>query len=336
MNGVFANFVMNILERFFGMDAMYAYLFYNNVFRGNKTIFLIIGFVFILLIGFYVALSKLTMYFNQTVEGVDKLLDEGQRNIKLSPELDFMEDKLNTVNKTLRERKEQALESEQRKNDLVVYLAHDIKTPLTSVIGYLSLINEAYDMPLEQRRKYTEIALNKSLKLEDLINEFFDITRFNLQNIELKKENVNLSFLLAQLSDEFYPSFTEKGITCNIEKSEDIYINCDADKIARVFDNILKNAISYSYPDTEFKIKEKLYENYVEISFQNIGKKIPEHQLDTIFEKFYRLDSARSTNTGNTGLGLAIAKEIIELHDGNIFASSNDGFTIFTIQLPYS
>ncbi|WP_420372065.1 sensor histidine kinase [Metaclostridioides mangenotii] len=335
-NGVFSNFVRSILENVFLMDSNGSYYFYNDIIRGNKSILLVITFIIILLIGFYFALSKLTTYFNQTIEGVDKLLDENHETIKLSPELEFMENKLNTVKKTLRDRKEQAQESEQRKNDLVVYLAHDIKTPLTSVIGYLTLLNEAYDMPVEQRKKYTDIALDKSLKLEDLINEFFEITRFNLQNIELKKEEVNLSLMLKQLSDEFYPSFSAKSITCNVFSDEDIYITCDANKLARVFNNILKNALTYSYDNSEIKIIEKNFGNYVEITFQNKGKKIPDHQLNTIFEKFYRLDSARSTNTGGSGLGLAIAKEIVELHGGKILANSNNDFTNFIIKLPKS
>lgn len=336
LNGVFANFVMSFLQSFIGMNSHQSYYFYNDVIRGNKTFIIVVSFIIILLIAFYFALSKLTTYFNQTIEGVDKLLDENHETIKLSPELEFMENKLNTVKKILRDRKEQAQESEQRKNDLVVYLAHDIKTPLTSVIGYLTLLNEAYDMPVEQRKKYTDIALDKSLKLEDLINEFFEITRFNLQNIELKKEEVNLSLMLKQLSDEFYPSFSAKSITCNVFSDEDIYITCDANKLARVFNNILKNALTYSYDNSEIKIIEKNFGNYVEITFQNKGKKIPDHQLNTIFEKFYRLDSARSTNTGGSGLGLAIAKEIVELHGGKILANSNNDFTNFIIKLPKS
>lgn len=336
MNGVFANFIMSVLENIFGMDSINSYYFYTDVIRDNKSFLLVSTFIIILLIGFYFALSKLTTYFNQTIEGVDKLLDESHESIKLSPELEFMENKLNAVKKTLRERNEQAQESEQRKNDLVVYLAHDIKTPLTSVIGYLTLLSEAYDMPLEQRRKYTDIALNKSFKLEDLINEFFEITRFNLQNIDLEKEEVNLSFMIKQLSDEFYPTFESKGISCTVLSEGDIYLKCDADKLARVFNNILKNALSYSYSNSEIKITEKNFGDHIDITFQNKGKKIPEHQLNTIFEKFYRLDSARSTNTGGSGLGLAIAKEIVELHGGKIFANSNDEFTSFTIQLPIS
>lgn len=142
--------------------------------------------------------------------------------------------------------------------------------------------------------------------------------------------------MIKQLSDEFYPTFESKGISCTVLSEGDIYLKCDADKLARVFNNILKNALSYSYSNSEIKITEKNFGDHIDITFQNKGKKIPEHQLNTIFEKFYRLDSARSTNTGGSGLGLAIAKEIVELHGGKIFANSNDEFTSFTIQLPIS
>lgn len=231
--------------------------------------------------------------------------------------------------------KEQILKEESaRKNDLIAYLAHDLKTPLTSVIGYLSLLEEAPDMPAEQKAKYLHISLEKALRLEKLINEFFEITRYNLQNIYLEKESIDLSYMLIQMADEFYPVLKSHGNSIEISVEEDLTVVADSLKLARVFNNILKNAIAYSYPDTAIHITAGSTEDEVWIAFQNRGKTIPEQKLHTIFEKFFRLDDARATNTGGAGLGLAIAKEIVNLHGGKIEAESRNEKTSFTVRLP--
>ena len=221
-----------------------------------------------------------------------------------------------------------------RKNELVAYLAHDLKTPLTSVIGYISLLKEAPDMPVEQRAKYTNIALEKAFRLESLINEFFDITRYNLQEIVLEEETFDLGFLLMQMADEFYPVLEQHGKSISIHADEDLPIAADSAKLARVFNNILKNAVAYSYDNTEIEIYAEKRENTIHVSISNFGKTIPKQKLDMIFEKFYRLDDARSTNTGGAGLGLAIAKEIVVDHGGTISVTSEKQITTFTVELP--
>lgn len=221
-----------------------------------------------------------------------------------------------------------------RKNELVAYLAHDLKTPLTSVIGYISLLKEAPDMPVDQRAKYTGIALEKALRLESLINEFFDITRYNLQQIVLEEETFDLGFLLMQMADEFYPVLEQHGKSISIHADEDLPVAADSAKLARVFNNILKNAVAYSYDNTEIEIYAEKRENTIHVSISNFGKTIPKQKLDMIFEKFYRLDDARSTNTGGAGLGLAIAKEIVVAHGGTISVTSEKQITTFTVELP--
>lgn len=235
------------------------------------------------------------------------------------------------------QRHEQTLREEAaRKNDLITYLAHDLKTPLTSVVGYLSLLEEAPDMPPEQRAKYVHITLDKALRLERLINEFFEITRYNLQQIVLEKETVDLHFMLMQMTDEFYPILQANGNTIKLECAEEdgLKVYADAEKLARVFNNILKNAVAYSYPDTEIEVRCGKREDRIQIVFQNCGKTIPRQKLDSIFEKFFRLDDARATNSGGAGLGLAIAREIIALHGGRITAESEKEVTAFTVELP--
>ena len=231
--------------------------------------------------------------------------------------------------------KEETLKREaQRKNDLITYLAHDLKTPLTSVLGYLRLLDEAPDMPTAQKAKYTHIALEKAERLEDLIEEFFEITQYNFQNIYLEKENLDLSYMLMQMTEEFYPILSAHGNEIKLETEENLHIDADPDRMARVFNNILKNAVAYSYPDTPIKVQAFQKKERVSISFENQGKNIPKEKLDMIFEKFFRLDSSRRSNTGGAGLGLAIAKEIVELHEGSISAKSENERVIFTVELP--
>ncbi len=237
--------------------------------------------------------------------------------------------------KSTMQRHEQAMRDETaRRNDLITYLAHDLKTPLTSVISYLDLLEEAFDMPEAQRKKYIHITLEKALRLEKLINEFFEITRYNLQQIVLEKESIDLSFMLMQLTDEFYPLLTSHGNTIELQAEENLTVFGDSMKLARVFNNILKNAISYSYPNTPIKVYAGKREKDIFICFINQGKTIPAEKLNAIFEKFFRMDEARSTNTGGAGLGLAIAKEIVTLHGGAINASSENEMTTFSVTLP--
>lgn len=234
-------------------------------------------------------------------------------------------------------RSKQLLQAEtERKNDMIAYLAHDLKTPLTSVVGYLSLLDEASDMPAAQRAKYIHISLEKALRLEKLINEFFEITRYNFSEIVLEKETTDLHYMLVQMSDEFYPVLKEHGNTIKLKCDENVTIYADAAKLARVFNNILKNAIAYSEAGTPILIQTKQTAHDVCISFQNRGKTIPRQKLERIFEKFFRLDDARTSNTSGAGLGLAIAKEIVTQHGGTISADSENGLTTFYVTLPRS
>jgi two-component system, OmpR family, sensor histidine kinase VanS len=324
-------FLMNILH----LRESVALLIYRLAFYNNIEFFTLIAILVFLVIIFQFSISWFTKYFDEVSAGMDKLVEESAAEIRLSPELDFMENKLNQIKNNLEKQKKAALEAERRKNDLVVYLAHDIKTPLTSVIGYLSLLDEAPDMPPEQKAKYVGITLEKAYRLEQLINEFFEITRFNLQTIVLNKEKINLLFMLQQMADEFYPMLTpaqEKQVSVNVP--DGLILWGDADKLARVFNNILKNALAYSYENSVIDISAQEEDKNIVITFTNHGDPIPQEKLETIFEKFFRLDTSRSSNTGGAGLGLAIAKEIVNAHGGNIFVQSNTEKTVFTVVLP--
>lgn len=228
----------------------------------------------------------------------------------------------------------QEKEAEQRKNDLIVYLAHDLKTPLTSVIGYLSLLQDEPEISQELRAKYTGIALNKARRLEELINQFFEITRFQLTHMELEWETIHFSRMLEQTAFEFQPILEEKHLQLQTEIAPDVKLTCDPDKLERVVDNLIRNAISYSYPNTAISLEMHTTEEYAVLTICNTGRTISPEKLDRIFEQFFRGDSSRATATGGAGLGLAIAKQITELHGGTIKADSRNEQIRFTVTLP--
>lgn len=329
----FPDLVIHFLM-FFDLSYEEANTLYGRIFMDNKDLFLACGFMILFLIFFYVAISKITHYLDDIGSEIDNILNDSDAPVTLEPELRPIAEKLNTLKMTLKRREYAAVESEQRKNDLVVFLAHDLKTPLTSTIAYLTMLDEQPDMKPEERAKYTHIALEKSIRLGELISEFFEITRFNLQDIVLEKGPVNLSIMLEQLADESYAVLADKKLTCSIHTDDGLVVFGDPDKLARVFDNLLRNAIAYSYPGTNIDIQAYCDMNTIVITFTNQGDPIPQQKLTSIFEKFYRVDNARSSQTGGAGLGLSISKEIVELHGGTIEAFSNNNCTKFTVRLP--
>lgn len=325
--------IVSFLEFTFYLDHEQALLLYHYTIRNNLEVIIFVAIIISILIFSRFMLSKFVKYFDEINAGIDILIQNEEKDIEMSEEMGFMEQKLNTLKQTLEKREQDARLAEQRKNDLVLYLAHDIKTPLTSVIGYLSLLDEAPDMPVEQKAKYVRITLDKAHRLDQLIDEFFEITRYNLQEIPLTKKQIDLYYMLVQMTDEFYPQLAAKGKQTVIHAPEDLTVFGDPDKLARVFNNIMKNAAAYSENNTIIEINAGLKGDMVSIEFKNTGS-IPKDKLTTIFEKFYRLDTARSSEKGGSGLGLAIAKEIVIAHGGRIYADSDEKYTTFTVELP--
>lgn len=273
-------------------------------------------------------------YLDAISYSLTSLVDEDAEVPSFPAELKDVEIALRDVRFTLAKNEKMAKEAEQQKNDLLVFLAHDLKTPLTSVIGYLSLLQENPDMDRELRTKYLDITVEKAYRLEQLLNEFFEITRMNVQTMVLSKTNVDLTMMLYQIADEFYPVLAEKGLTAVLDIEPGLKVMADADKLARVFDNLLRNAVAYSYENTCVCIEAARETDGIWIRVNNKGDEIPPEKLPLIFEKFYRGDSARGTKTGGAGLGLAIAKEIVELHGGSIQVSSRGHDMEFLIRLP--
>ena len=308
---------------------------YELVFERAYFIFIIFGTTLIIVLSLlYKLLNKIFSYVFAVSESADKLFDKNVEYINLPPEMVEVEKKLNHFKTEAIKNERLARENEQKKDELIVYLAHDIKTPLTSMIGYLSLLSEIKDMPQEQRNRYIDIALDKSYRLEDLINELFDVARFNSEKIVLEKEEINLNLMLEQIADDFYPTLKEMNKKINFTSDEKTILYADPDKLSRVFNNLIKNAVNYSKENTDIDISILNKENQATVKITNKGKQIPKEKLDKIFEKFYRLDSSRTSKTGGSGLGLAIAKEIVELHGGRIYAESDMKETTFSVILP--
>lgn len=308
---------------------------YELVFERAYFIFIIFGTTLIIVLSLlYKLLNKIFSYVFAVSESADKLFDKNVEYINLPPEMVEVEKKLNHFKTEAIKNERLARENEQKKDELIVYLAHDIKTPLTSMIGYLSLLSEIKDMPQEQRNRYIGIALDKSYRLEYLINELFDVARFNSEKIVLEKEEINLNLMLEQIADDFYPTLKEMNKKINFTSDEKTILYADPDKLSRVFNNLIKNAVNYSKENTDIDISILNKENQATVKITNKGKQIPKEKLDKIFEKFYRLDSSRTSKTGGSGLGLAIAKEIVELHGGRIYAESDMKETTFSVILP--
>ena len=284
----------------------------------------------------YRFLSRSCFYLDELLNASDSLWKNQEEPVTMSDDLREVSLHMNEVRLNILESQKAAASAEQRKNDLVVYLAHDLKTPLTSVIGYLTLLHDERKISPDLQEKYLGVALEKAERLEDLINEFFDITRFNLTHLSLDLNRINLTRMLEQTIYEFAPMFAEKNLDYDFQAPADLYFLCDPDKLQRVFDNLLRNAVNYSFRDSVIRIHLLLDMGILTLTVENEGATIPREKLDRIFEQFFRLDSSRGSGSGGAGLGLAIAKEIVELHGGQISAESHDNRVIFTVKLPYS
>lgn len=307
-------------------------LYYSLI--AKKDIMVVILFYLVGIITIYFTIARSVKKFVALLDAIHKAYEKNEQLEELPEEFSDVAAELNEIRYRALKNEKAAQEAEVRKNDLIVYMAHDLKTPLTSIIGYLSLVKEEKNLPKDLQEKYVNISLEKAERLEDLINEFFEITRYNVQNMTVEKSKIDFSMLLNQVVDEFYPLLLPKGLNFQIAIEEKIIINGDAKKLARVFDNLIRNAINYSNKETTIEVEAKQEANSVIIKVKDKGEKIPEYKLNQIFEKFYRLDAARTTEKGGAGLGLAIAKEIVDLHGGTIQVTSNNEITEFCVRLP--
>lgn len=322
----FNGFSIDFIQQYFGWSIAHFILL-------NKDLVLLIIILIVLLINVFLveifAIRKISKVFSS----MKILFQKDNQRIILEDSLKELEEDLNELKRENIENEKKVLYEAQYKIDMIAYLAHDIRTPLSSIIGYLCLINDN-DLNEEAKKKCLEMILEKAYRLEKLIDEFFEIAKLHQTNRKLDKENINLSYFLQQMKEEFYPLLKEKKQDIDIQIEDHISLYIDAQKMSRTFNNIIKNAMYYGDNDSKIIINLEEKGNYIYINFINKGKQIPKDKLEHIFEQFYRLDDSRSSYTGGSGLGLSIAKTIVELHHGFIKARSNENQTVFTIILP--
>jgi signal transduction histidine kinase len=255
--------------------------------------------------------------------------------VKNEDEFAFLADKLNRMADDIKEIMENERRIEYAKNELITSVAHDLRTPLTSIIGYLDLVSSK-ELPQDTQRKYISIAYNKSKRLEKLIEDLFTFTKFNFGEVKATYSEVDMVKLLNQLVDEFYPSFAEYQLDYEFTTTHSsAIIKADGDLLARAFANLISNAIKYGRDGKNILISLCKNEAGVVISIKNYGEIIQSEDLKRIFQRFYRIESSRSSETGGSGLGLAIAQSVIEMHGGTIIAKSDSDGTVFTVELLY-
>lgn len=249
-------------------------------------------------------------------------------------ELGALADNINSMSRQLKEKIEAERKSERTKNELVTNVSHDLRTPLTSIIGYLGLLNEGKYENDEQAQSFLDIAHRKALRLKALIEALFEYTKLNCGDIGLKCEEVDISELIGQLIEENAPLFEQFEVTVKptVPKWK-ILVLADGDKLVRVFDNLLTNAVKYGHEGKLVRVAVIDEGDWVAVKVVNYGESIPAEDLPHLFERFYRVEKSRSEETGGTGLGLAITKQIVDLHGGIVFAESSDEETVFTVKL---
>lgn len=288
---------------------------------------------------YYIAFTnQIIMYFREIQLGIERIKNGDLNttlNVKGSNELSELAESINEMKYALKESMENERQTEQVKNELVTNVAHDLRTPLTSVIGYLELLHRRDYKDDDTRQKYTDTAYQKAQTLQVLINELFDYTRLQKGKVKLELAMLDITMFLEQMLDEFKLRMAEENLTCITDiPRKSIMIEGDGEKLARAFSNLLTNAVKYGADGKQIKVSLIELEDQVYVSFTNYGKVIPQENLPYIFDKFYRVEQSRNAKTGGTGLGLAIAKNVVLMHNGEISAKSDERGTVFTVCLP--
>ena len=286
----------------------------------------------------FLLLQSRSMRYISRISSAMREIAEGDLNITLDVEGDDefadMAENLNNMVEELRQLMDRERESERTKNELITNVAHDLRTPLTSIIGYLELLSGPVKLNEEMQKKYLDITYKKSKRLQKLIEDLFGFTKLNYGKISMKVSKVDIVKLLSQMLEEFYPNFMEKNLAYELQSNVTAkVITADGNLLARLFDNLINNAIKYGSEGKKIIVKVDATDTVVTVSVTNFGYVIPKEELPLLFEKFYRVEQSRSFNTGGTGLGLAIAKNIVDMHGGTIGVTSDLNGTVFTVKL---
>ncbi|HAM82043.1 sensor histidine kinase [Ornithinibacillus bavariensis] len=303
---------------------------------GDINFFLLI-FIPLSILFFFLLTKRYLTYFNKISNGIHNLA-KGNFNhrvqIDSNDEFRDIAQDINLASEILKQAIEKGEFSESSKNQLVVNLAHDLRTPLTSVLGYLDLILNDENLTKDQVKHFLTIAFTKSQRLESLIDELFEITRMNYGMLPIEQKHINLRDLLNQLKEELYPVFTKNNLIVRMKLTTDLPIIGDGELLARVFENLLINATRYGYDGQFVDINGFIESEEVVVQVVNYGDRIPPEDLPHIFDMLYTGDKARTQNKNSTGLGLFIAKNIVEQHSGSITVQSSVTQTVFEVRLP--
>lgn len=286
----------------------------------------------------FLLLQEKSMRYIGRISDAMLSISEGDLNVSIEVEGDdefsAMAASLNKMVEDLKNLMDKEREAERTKNELITNVAHDLRTPLTSIIGYLELLSGDAKLDEEMQKKYSNIAYVKARRLEKLIEDLFGFTKLNYGRVSMRVSQVDVVKLLSQLLEEFYPSFADKNLSYELQSNVPArIITADGNLLARLFDNLINNAIKYGADGKRILVKIHSEDQVVKVQVINYGYVIPAEELPFIFNKFYRVEQSRSTNTGGTGLGLAIAKNIVDMHGGTIDVTSDLSGTVFTVKL---
>ncbi|OJG41447.1 histidine kinase [Enterococcus gilvus] len=226
-------------------------------------------------------------------------------------------------------------EIEKSKDELITNVSHDIRTPLTSIIGYLGLIEDGQYQNDEEILKYTSIAYKKAKQMKSLVEDLFEYSKVRQPSVPVNNVSFDMVQLLEQLAADFELEAKKKNIMIQVDtKESQLVMDGDTEKLVRVFNNLITNALKYGTGANKIVIEIEKTKNEAVVTVKNNGEPIPREALDQLFDRFYRVDGSRSQEISGTGLGLAIAQNIVNLHGGYIYAQSNNDWTSFIIHLP--
>ena len=300
------------------------------------TVITVVAGIVLFITYFLLLTQKFIMYIKEMIDGINQIAQGNFDNrIDISNEDEFalLAEKLNQMADDIKKLMENERRNEYAKNELITSVAHDLRTPLTSIIGYLDLVSSK-ELSQETQMKYIGIAYNKSKRLEKLIDDLFTYTKFNFGEVKADYHDVDIVKLMNQLVDEFYPSFAENSLEYEFSTTvSSAVIQADGNLLARALANLISNAIKYGKDGKNIHIHLDKNEDGITIKITNFGVVILQEDLQRIFQRFYRVETSRSSETGGSGLGLAIAQSIIQMHGGTIYANSDEAGTVFTVEL---
>lgn len=303
----------------------------------NNSYLALVLSIIIFVVLFLIASNKKTKYLDEIARGI-KCIADGDLSYKIpesgNDEIANIAMNVNNMAEEIDTRIRAQQNSEQTKADLITNVSHDLRTPLTSIMGYIGLVKDKKYGDEETRNEYLNIAYNKSEKLKILIEDLFEYTKLNNNGMKLDKAEVNLVDFVSQVSEEMKPYFESSNIEqVKTLTDQKIIVSIDPGKMVRVVENLLTNAVKYSYKPGAVIIGVYSKDGYATIAVKNRGENIPQAKLDKLFDRFYRLDESRSTELGGSGLGLAISKNIVEMHGGKIWGECYGNDISFYIRL---